>query len=141
MSDLVVTVPMGFWPDWIREGDAAGEPETGEEWGFFLGGAKPDIGPGDRLYIVARGLVRGYAPVTRLVRHEGQWVICRRGGAVAVTIPEQVTGFRGWRRRWWERGAEMPFPGWRTATSWPQAADATPLQDERQTGLFGGRQR
>lgn len=138
MPDLVVTVPMGFWPDWIAEGDAAGEPDTGEEWGFYLGGAKPDIAPGDRLYIVARGLVRGYAPVTRLARNEGQWVICRRGGAVAVTIPERVTGFRGWRRRWWERDAEVPFPGWRTATMWPGPIDLT-HQEATQTLLFGAR--
>ena len=28
--DLVVTVPKWFWFDWIAEGDAVGEPETGE---------------------------------------------------------------------------------------------------------------
>lgn len=128
MSDLVVTVPKDFWPEWIAEGDAAGEPASGEEWGFFLGGAKPDIGPGDRLYIVARGLLRGYSPVTRLIRHEGRWVICREGGAVAVTVPQPIPGFRGWRRRWWERSAEVPFPAWKTATTWPSAeVDASPL--------------
>ena len=36
MSDLVVTCPKGFFLDWIAEGDAAGEPETGEEWGWFM---------------------------------------------------------------------------------------------------------
>lgn len=25
MPDLVVTVPMGFWPDWIAEGDAVAD--------------------------------------------------------------------------------------------------------------------
>jgi len=38
----------------------------GAEWGFFMGGAKPPIGPGDRLYIVAHNRLRGFAPVTRL---------------------------------------------------------------------------
>lgn len=116
MADLVVTVPKWFWPEWIVEGDPAGTPElaTSEEWGFFLGGTKPDIGPGDRLYIVAHDLVRGFAPVTRLARSGDRWVICRRAGAEAVTIPETVKGFRGWRRRWWKREDEVAFPDWKT---------------------------
>lgn len=114
MADLVVTVPKGFWREWIAEGDAAGDKPTGEEWGFYIGGIRPDIEPGERLYIVSHGLVRGYAPVTRVVRHEGRWVVCREAGAVAVTIRERVPGFRGWRRRWWDRSLEMPFPDWKT---------------------------
>lgn len=114
MSDLVVTVPKDLWPAWIAEGDAAGSPPTGTEWGFYLGGARPDIRRGDRLYIVAHGLLRGYAPVTRLARSGSQWVICREAGAVAVTIPEPIPGFRGWRRRWWERADEQVFPDWKT---------------------------
>ena len=115
VSDLVVTVPKDLWADWIDEGDAVGEPETGEEWGFFLSGPRPDIRPGERLYIVAWGLVRGYAPVTAVERIDGQWAIGRRGGAVAVTIDEQAQGFRGWRRRWWRTEQERPFPDWKTA--------------------------
>jgi hypothetical protein len=38
-----------------------------------------------------------------------------RHGAVAVTIPERIHGFRGYRQRWWPREAEQPFPDWRTA--------------------------
>lgn len=64
MADLVVTVPMKLWDMWIDEGDSVGEPETGEEWGFYLGPTKPPITAGERLYIVAHGLLRGYAPVT-----------------------------------------------------------------------------
>lgn len=115
MSDLVVTVPKDFWPDWIDEGDAVGDPDTGEEWGFLLGGPRPRIGPGERLYIVAWGMLRGYAPVTRVTRTDRGWAICRRGGAVAVTIDEPVPGFRSWRARWWDRSAERPFPDWQTA--------------------------
>jgi hypothetical protein len=115
VSDLVVTVPKGFWPDWIDEGDAAGEPADDVEWGFFLGGARPRIEPGEHLYIVAWGLLRGYAPVTSVERTDRGWAICRRGGAVAVTIQEPVPGFRGWRARWWPREAERPFPDWQTA--------------------------
>lgn len=115
MPDLVVTVPKWFWPEWIAEGDAVGEPLTGEEWGFFLGGSKPDIEAGNRLYIVAHGMLRGYAPVTRLCRTEDErWCICRRGGAVAVTVPFNIPGFRGWRRRWWGYSTEMPFADWKT---------------------------
>ena len=113
MSDVVVTVPKWFWPEWIAEGDAVGEPESGEEWGFFLGGSRPDAGPGDRCYIVAHGKLRGFAPIVRVAQTERGWAICRRGGAVAVTLPEPVPGFRGWRRRWWTRDVEVPFPDWR----------------------------
>jgi hypothetical protein len=121
MSDLVVTVPKTFWMRWIAEGDAVGAPESGEEWGFFLNGAKPPIGEGDRLYIVAWGLLRGYAPVTRLARDPvAGWGICRRGGAVACTLPELIQGFRGFRHVWWKREQELPFPDWRTAAADPK---------------------
>ena len=115
MTDYVVTVPKGIWRDWIAEGDAAGDPETGEEWGFTVGYKPPGLKPGDRLYIWAHGRLRGYAPVTRVVWNErtAKWVICRRGGAVAVTIPQTGRGFRGARQRWWERSEERPFPGWK----------------------------
>jgi hypothetical protein len=112
--NLVVTVPKWFWPEWIAEGDAVGEPCTGEEWGFFLGGNKPSIGPGDRLYIVAHGLLRGFAPVTALKETERGWAICRQGGAVAVTIDEPIPGFRGFRKVWWPEEMEKPFPDWKT---------------------------
>lgn len=114
MSDLVVTCPKGFFLAWIAEGDAAGEPYTGEEWGWFMGGSKPDIQLGDRLYIVAWGKLRGFAPCTRLVQTERGWCICRRGDAIAVTIADPIKGFQGWRRRWWDRHIEQPFPAWRT---------------------------
>ena len=35
--DLVGTCPKDFWEEWIVEGDAAGEPETGEEWHWYTG--------------------------------------------------------------------------------------------------------
>jgi hypothetical protein len=111
--DVVVTVPKNLWFDWIDEGDAAGTPETGEEWGFYLSnyGPRPNIKPGDRVYIVAFGRLRGYAPLTRL--NLDPLCLCRRGGAVAVTIDEEIRGFQGWRYRWWDRGLEVPFPDWR----------------------------
>jgi len=119
MSDLVVTCPKHFYLDWIAEGDAAGDPYTGEEWGWFTNGARPDIQVGERLYVVAWGKLRGYAPVTRIARTSAgwprsSWAICRRGGAVAMTIDEPIPGFRGWRRRWWDLQLERPFPDWKT---------------------------
>ena len=122
MTDLVVTVPKDLWLEWIMEGDAAGDLSTGEEWGFYLGGARPRVEPGERLYIVAWGLVRGYAPVTRVERTERGWFICRGAGAVACTVYDlsgipfllPVPGFRGWQFRWWSRETERPFPDWMT---------------------------
>lgn len=112
---LVATVPKALWFDWIDEGDAVGERDTGEEWGFFLGGRAPVFVPGSRLYIVAHNRVRGYAPITRIARTERGFAICRRGGAVACTIAESVRGFQGWRYRWWTDADEQPFPDWQRA--------------------------
>lgn len=115
MSDVVVTVPKRIWLDWIMEGDAAGDPATGEEWGFFLGGHAPRILPGERVYIVAHGRLRGYSPLTRIADTDRGYALCRKAGAEAITIPETIPGFRGWRTRWWARSIEVPFPDWRTA--------------------------
>ena len=110
MTDLVGTCPKDFWEEWIAEGDAAGDPETGEEWGWWTNHSLiRAIRPGDRFYIVAHGKLRGYAPVTRVDRG----CIGRRGGAVAVTIDEPIPGFRGLRERWWDRAIERPFPDWK----------------------------
>jgi len=119
VGDLVVTVPKTIWREWLEEGDCAGDPYTGEEWGFYLGGGRPRASRGDRLYIVAWGMLRGYAPVTRVVRTPRGWCICREGEAVACTIGAHIQGFRGWRERWWPLSAEKQFPGWRTVgTPW-----------------------
>ena len=64
MEDLVGTCPMGKWEDWIAEGDAAGEPDTGKEWAWYTFHPLDwKIEVGDRFYIVAHGRLRGYAPV------------------------------------------------------------------------------
>jgi hypothetical protein len=115
VSDLVCTVPKPLWAEWILEGDAAGDPPTGIEWAFCLGGGRPPISRGERLYIVSWGRLRGYSPVTRTVRTERGWAICREAGAVACTIEAPVLGFRGWQRRWWPPAAERPFPDWMTS--------------------------
>lgn len=116
MSDVVVTVPKSFGlAEWIAEGDAAGEPWSGEEWDFLLGGTPPHIQGGERVYVVYNGRLRGFAPLVRIM-HEGarRYSLVRAGGAVAVTILEHIPGFRGFRYRWWDRSLERPFPGWKT---------------------------
>ena len=117
MSDLVGTCPKDFWERWIAEGDAAGEPLTGEEWSWYTKDRLAhQISRGDRFYVVAHKKLRGWAPVTRLgdLGQEG-WEICRRGEAVACTVPFAIPGFRGLRVRWWKREIEIPFPEWRHA--------------------------
>lgn len=114
MVDLVGTCPKDFWAEWIAEGDPAGTPESGEEWGWFTRHrAALLIRPGQRFYVVAHGRLRGYAPVVRVERNGDQFAICRKGGAVAVTIDEHIPGFRGLRERWWSYDRERPFPNWR----------------------------
>lgn len=122
--DVVVTVPKSFGLDrWIAEGDPAGAPWSGDEWHFYLGGGRPRIESGERVYVVYNGRLRGYSPLVRVepvttfgYRGNGKrYSLVRRGGAVAVTIDELIPGFRGFRYVWWERSVERPFPEWQTA--------------------------
>ena len=118
--DVVVTVPKNFeyagyvgLAGWIAEGDAAGEPWAGEEWHFSLGGRKPNIKEGERVYIVCEGKLRGYAPLLFIDDYDDyRYALVRGGGAVAVTIDEPIQGFRGFRYRWWKYEQERPFPEW-----------------------------
>jgi hypothetical protein len=113
--DLVGTCPKNFWREWIAEGDVAGDPETGEEWGWYTRDPLALAGSyGDRFYIVAWGRLRGFAIITRVVcqRHKG-WIVCRKGNAVACTIDKAIPGFRGLRKRWWGLEEEKPFPNWK----------------------------
>ena len=108
-------------------------------FGFSTSWPRPKIDPGDRVYILCEGFIRGYAPLVemRTSSHRGGWCkieFIRAGGAVAVTIrgpdglPLPVVGFRGWRYRFWELENEMPFPGWQTygTKSWKRKS-ALPL--------------
>lgn len=120
MVDLVGTCPKDFWLEWIAEGDAAGDPETGEEWGWYTEHSyKTLIRPGDRFYVVSHGRLRGYAPVTSAPGHNGG-PIGRKGGAIACTISEPIPGFRGLRKRWWSHADELPFPDWKSAGLLPK---------------------
>lgn len=118
MPDVVVTVPMSRWGEWIDEGDLPGHPWTGFESHFWISAPLPKIEPGERVYIVAHGKLRGYSPLITVEQRcrlrPGMSCLMRRGGAVAVTIPEPIRGFRGWRYRWWSHELERPFFDWRT---------------------------
>jgi len=94
-----------------------GEQWSGQEWHFDMGGAVPDIKPGERVYIVCDGKLRGYAPLVRIERYHNGYALVRHGGAVAVTIGRPITGFRGFRYVDWERGEEKPFPDWQEVTA------------------------
>lgn len=115
MSDIVVTVPKGQWQAWLGEGDLPGA-EAEYESHFWLPMLPPDIQPDDRVYIVAHGKLRGYAPLVRTELrcrlNPSRSCLVREGGAVAVTIPGPIHGFRGWRYRFWDRAVEIPFPDW-----------------------------
>ena len=134
MADVVVTVPKGLWAEWLAEGDLARDDGScatwnGEcEYGFHMRGTRPNIVPGERVYVVAHGHIRGWAPLCAIVDGErfggapGSWALLRRGGAAAVTLqatgkpgePATVRGFQGFRYRWWLRNDEIPFPDWQT---------------------------
>ena len=116
MTDVVVTVPKGAWSRWLGEGDLAGDPAMYESHFWLAYGRLPAIEHGDRVYIVAHGKLRGYAPLLRVERScrlaPSRSCLVRGGGARAVTIAEPVRGFQGWRYRWWSLSDERPFPGW-----------------------------
>ena len=115
--DVVVTVPKGLWAEWIAEGDLPGEEaEYASHFWISTKSPLPRIKRGERVYIVAHGKLRGYAPLEQIEPtcrlRQSSSCLLRHGGAVAVTIPEPIRGFQGWRYRWWEREAEVPFPDW-----------------------------
>lgn len=114
MADVVVTVPKGMWEDWIAEGDLPGEEAQYQS--HFWVATLPRITFGERVYVVAHGKLRGFAPLTGVERVCGlapsRSCLLRRGNAEAVTIDEPIRGFQGWRYRWWEREDERPFPDW-----------------------------
>lgn len=121
MSDVVVTVPKRFGLDrWIAEGDAAGEPWTGQHYHFYIGRRRPLINTGERVYIVYNGALRGYSPLVKLeIASNGAASLVRAGEAVAVTIRDFIQGFRGYRYRWWSRDREIPFPEWQNPNAKP----------------------
>lgn len=90
----------------------------------------PSIVAGERVYVVCEGRLIGYSPLIRALvdgdvqdktiraasilgfgepKYFGPIALVRGGGAVACTIKEKITGFRGWRYRWWDREEETPI--------------------------------
>jgi hypothetical protein len=140
--DLVVTVPKRLWRAWLAEGALPGEEVPPGVFYYQRIAGRPQYAgtvPQDsRVYVVAFGRLRGYAPLLRVDRqppagagdatierwrreHRDRvhYYLVRAGGAVAVTIPEPIRGFQGWRYRWWQRAAEVPFPDWQTQAVTP----------------------
>ena len=116
-GDLVVTVPKGLWAEWLAEGCIDGEQDTGGwDYHFTLGRKPPDwVTPGARVFIVSHGRLRGFAPLHEVARwDERRWSLVRRGGAIACTIPAEIQGFRGLRRRWFSLSDLTEFPDWQT---------------------------
>lgn len=114
-KDVVVTIPKKFGlNNWIAEGDLPGEPWTGYLSNFYISGPKPNCQPGDRVYVVFNGNLRGFAPLVRLDWNGFYGSFIRGGNAEAVTIDEYIRGFRGWKYRWWDRSQESPFYEWQT---------------------------
>jgi hypothetical protein len=138
--DLVGTCPKDFWREWIAEGDPAGVPWSGEEWGWYTRHSlAAEIKQGERFYVVAWGRLRGWAPVTRVARDAGGgWIICREGHAVSCTLEEPVPGFRGLEKRWWRYEDERPFDDWQDANvgkdAKRKAAIALPLPLFKEAG-------
>lgn len=135
MADVVVTIPKRLWPGWLAEGCLPGERCPRDVRYFIRTNGRPRIDPGERVYIVAHGRLRGYAPLYmvfpeipaldgdgregdiidrwRDLHRDGRhFYLARRGGAVAVTIERPIAGFQGLRYRWWDRAEEQSFPGW-----------------------------
>jgi hypothetical protein len=115
--DVVATCPRGFWNAWIAEGSPAGGKDSRKEYAWWTKSRIVlKLQPGDRFYVVCRGKLRGWAPVTGVIYNPDteQFGVIRRAGAVACTIAKKIPGFQGVRNRFWNYEDELPFPDWRT---------------------------
>ena len=133
-KDIVVTVPAKLWFSWLCEGDLPGDPlEEREEWAFYTTTPPRSAFPGQRIYVVAHGFLRGYSD---LVATKGKAFI-RSGPGVACTLfengaPKPMRGFQGWRYATWEREEVREWEGeeWASYGLEPKLADDV-------KGLFG----
>ncbi len=90
------------------------------------GGPRPAIGPGDRVYLVAWGRVRGYVRMAKLSNTLDGWVLGCSSAVVPTTIPAVgIATFRGAKAPWWKRPDEQPFPGW-ASDGIPEGARVVP---------------
>ena len=92
MADIVVCVPKGVWQDWLEEGNLPGEPWDPDEddYHWFSRGPVPHIDPGERVYVVAHGRLRGYAPLVR-IDHRAQWATPPKRGMRGSLTPASPT--------------------------------------------------
>ena len=139
--DFVATVRAGEWEGWLRGESGSGGPETvadprwadGEAAWWSRAKLARKAGRGSRLYVCCRGRLRlwiALRPVGMPFETDqegrderGLWIpLCIDGSPPdggpwwqPVTIEADMPGFRGLRRRWWPRDAEIPCPDWRGA--------------------------
>lgn len=134
MADVVVCVPRARWRDWLGEGSLPGQSAAVQRFGFYVKtDERPPVEPGDRVYVISWDRLRGYAPLVSCdVAAEG-WTLIRAGNAVACTLPEETKSFPGWRVRWWEHAAEVPFPDWQTANVADDQRPKAPANARRKT--------
>jgi transcriptional regulator with XRE-family HTH domain len=117
VADLVVVVAYNHWAAWLKEGDPAVVPpdkpvKTKRRHALYLGTHEPVITPGERVYIVSHGRLRGYAPLIAIEKKGPAYYAIRGGGAVAVTLPRSLYLTHPIERTW-SLAEEIPFPQWR----------------------------
>ena len=125
--DLVGTVRMGEWAEWVGEAAAHWTSRRPVIWWSRHALARR-AAAGSRFYVVSEGRLRCYAVLgrrqERIARRcpRGEWVpLCPEApppgetGIVPVTVDGGIRGFRGLRRRWWPREIERPCPDWQGA--------------------------
>jgi hypothetical protein len=129
--DVVVTLSERQWESWVVEGRLPREESSSQESYFWFGDNLPRYAPirylpirvpiGDvfpdadvRVYFVAHGKLRAYAPLYCIDEDNHRYAFVCRGEAVPVTIDQEIRGFGEWCYRWWKRADEKPFPEWRT---------------------------
>ena len=140
--DFVATVRAPEWEDWLRgeagsggPGAAGDDPRrvSGEAAWWSRAKLARKVERGSRLYVCCRGRLRlwiALQPIGKFFetaqegRNErGLWIpLCIDGAPPdggpwwqPVTIEADMPGFRGLRRRWWPREAEIRCPDWRTS--------------------------
>lgn len=138
--DFVATVRAPEWEGWCSGEEGCGGPETngpdpgGEAAWWSRAKLARQAERGSRLYICSRGRLRlwiALQPVSPLWFKTAQEVEDGRGLWIPlcidasppgggpwwqpVTVEADIRGFRGLRRRWWPREAEIACPDWREA--------------------------
>jgi hypothetical protein len=113
VRDIVVTVTAKLWLNWLCEGDLPGDPilESGT-WEFATSRPPKEWKPGQRVYVVAHGYLRGYGELL----HAADNYLTRFGPGVACTVldqdtPKPIRGFQGWRYATWRRDEVAEWGG------------------------------